>query len=218
MSRNEKAVLCFGIFLTPLSLAAQQDGEPQMVRPQDTVIFKECLPETVCRSDLAGLAKDFTLRWSSRRVEKYLECMTMEMEGRTFEITMSPDFVRSISFPLDLVTFSDDLTLYGIIADTGISNVFVNYFTRDDDGAFHYLGKFPHLSFYDESRGLLVGSERYWSGNSSTHYFKLKDTSLVLEYFENSLVLWGEAEPYSESRYDTPGPDRAEEFFSRYCR
>ena len=224
MSRNEKAVLCFGIFLMPLSLAAQQDGEPRFVRPQETVIFKECLPETVCRSDLAGLAEDFTLRWSSRTGRHREECMTMEMEGRTFGITMTPDLVGSIPFPLRLLTFPDDLALYEIITGRGIANEYADYFTRDDDGAFHYLGHFPSFFRYYKNQGLLYGSERIVSGHGLGYYFKLEDNFLVLEKFEDSLVLQGVREDYTPSDYDTRdgttryGTRNESEFFDRSCR
>ena len=144
--------------------------------------------------------------------------MTMEMEGRTFGITMTPDLVGSIPFPLRLLTFPDDLALYEIITGRGIANEYADYFTRDDDGAFHYLGHFPSFFRYYKSQGLLYGSERIVSGHSLGYYFKLEDNFLVLEKFEDSLVLQGVREDYTLSEYDRYGTRNESRFFDRFCR
>ena len=169
------------VFLAPLSLAAQNE------KPKIIGILGDCPPDTDCGTNVPDeLAQNFTLRWRVKLHKTYEVFLVMEMEGKTFEVPMAPDFVHGLSFPFNLHIFPDGPTLYGIISNGGSGGVFTNYFSRDDDGAFHYLGLFPGL-LYNKESGYLVGGTKVSPGEQLIYHYKLKDNVLVLEKTENTL-------------------------------
>ena len=164
----------------PLVLSAQYDGIPKSV-----ALFKEgCEPQTTCRTNLRGQDEDFFLRWSRYRGgSRYF--ISMDIEGKTFDISTRRELIRNKPFPLELYIFSPLLKLYGSLSAGGSGGLYVHYFSRDEDG-FHYLGRYPFL-VYDRDSGHFVGGENFGPGEHITSYYKLEKNSLVLKKTENSL-------------------------------
>ena len=165
--------------LVPFVLIAQQDA-----MPRETTLFRECEPETICRTDAVGLTEPFSLRWRNKKEGKNDFFLIMEIGGGIFEVPMSPDFIRAWPFPLRLYIFSDTLMLYGLASNVGSGGIYVNYFARDEDGSFHYLGLFPFLS-YDKDSGYFVGGESHGSVGYTTYYYRLDVGALDLVKVED---------------------------------
>ena len=177
----------FIIFFVPSILLAQYDDRVQYYGiPKSVVLFKGgCEPQTTCRTNLQGQDKDFSLRWSRyREGSRYF--MAMEINGQKFNVSTRLELIRSKPFPLELYIFSSVLKLYGSLSAGGSGGLYVHYFSRGNDGNFHYLGRFPFLA-YEKDSGHFVGGENFAPGEHITSYYKLEENSLVLKRTENSL-------------------------------
>ena len=154
--------------------------------PEKIILFRDgCEKETICRTNLRGREKDFNLIWKSYK-EGMHDFLEIKIEKNTFHISMAPDLIKSKPFPLRLYIFSNSLKLYGALSNAGSAGLFVNYFSRDSNGNFHYLGLFPFL-VYDEISGHFVGGENVSSKLHLVSYYKLENNSLVLKKTENAL-------------------------------
>ena len=153
--------------------------------PKKIILFEAgCEKETTCRTNFQGKEKDFVLRW--RNYEEGSEhFLAMDIEGKAFHVPISPHLMKSDPFPLRLYVFSDTLKLYGSLYNEGTGGVYINYFSRDENG-FHYLALSPFLS-YDASSSHFIGGENVGPGEYITYYYRLEGNSFALERTENSL-------------------------------
>ncbi len=154
--------------------------------PEKVILFKKgCERETACRTHFQGREKDFTLTWKSYRegVDDFLE---IKIENETFHISTAPDLIKSHPFPMKLYIFSNSLKLYGSLSNAGSAGLFVNYFYRDSNHRFHYLGLFPFL-VYDKSSGYFISGENIDPKLHLISYYKLENNSLILKKTENAL-------------------------------
>ena len=151
------------------------------IRPKVVTVFEHgCSPQTDCKTNFQGQEEDFTLRWGSYK-EGGGDFFELNIEGDTFNIPLSRYNVSN-SFSFSLFIFPNSIKLYGSL----IGNE-TNYFLRDENGRFHYLGLTPYL-FYDPNSGDFTGGINIRGGHIA-YYYKLEKTSLVLKKKE---YVWNE--------------------------
>ena len=177
-------LLLFFVFLalTPSSLFTQSDSYEY----KKVTLFKQgCAKGTLCRTNLKGIDKDFSLKWKHYQ-EGIDHIVEMTIDGQVLRVPTAQYFINDHPFPLRLYIYTDSLKLYASLCSEGSAGLFINYFLRDKDGRFHHLGLMPIL-FYDKDSGYFIGGENAGGGEHITYYYKLEKASMVLKNTVNSL-------------------------------